>query len=124
MGACQLAKEGPRAKQKMNDADPIEEQNSCFALFEKQTSFVADSWPNPHSEVSRIPDFLIRNPRQTRHKMSSVDRLEYWALSKVTYLFTPSSVIRALPWPQVFGLTILFCSVYGMSATREQRGNG
>ena len=31
--------EGPRAKQKMNDGDPIEEQDSYTTLFEKQTPF-------------------------------------------------------------------------------------
>ena len=39
---CQMTRvacEGPRAKQKMNDGDPIEEQDSSTTLFEKQTPF-------------------------------------------------------------------------------------
>ncbi|KAH9214609.1 hypothetical protein DL95DRAFT_461889 [Leptodontidium sp. 2 PMI_412] len=90
--------EGPRAKQKTNDGDPIEEQNSCFALFEKQTSFSADDLANPHFEVSRIPDFLIRNPRQTRHKNVKCRSPGVFGPLE-GYLFTPSSTIKALPWP-------------------------
>src|SRR4051794_25115296 len=103
-GPCERAE---RAKQKMDDGDPIEEQDCCFALFEKQTPFHAD-YQTLSFDVFLILNFLIRNPRQTRHKSVKCrapgvsGTLACFQVVEIQY-----NTLKAPPWTQFPGL---FCS--------------